>query len=86
MIRMKTANIMVTIVCNVKSWSETEFKVSKAHLMSSSIFACASKSKGSAVMSLILSCSLLARSCCCSSSTLVKRSVEKHRQVRFSSK
>lgn len=47
------------------------------YLMSSSIFAWASKSKGSAVRSLILSCSLLARSCCCSSNTLVKRSVEK---------
>lgn len=44
--------------------------------MSSSIFACASKSKGSAVRRRILSCSLLARSCCCSISTLVKRSVE----------
>lgn len=47
---------------------------STPYLMSSSIFAWASKSKGSAVRSLILSCSLLARSCCCSSSTLVKRS------------
>lgn len=44
------------------------------YLMSSSILAWASRSKGSAVSSLILSCSLLARSCCCSCSTFMKRS------------
>lgn len=44
------------------------------YLMSSSILAWASRSKGSAVRSLILSCSLLARSCCCSCSTFMKRS------------
>lgn len=35
-------------------------------------------------MSLILSCSLLARSCCCSCSTLVKRSVEKKQKANRS--
>lgn len=44
------------------------------YLMSSSILAWASRSNGSEVRSLILSCSLLARSCCCSCSTFVKRS------------
>lgn len=42
--------------------------------MSSSILACASRSKGSAEYSRILSCSRRARSCCCSSSTLVNLS------------
>ena len=56
------------------SGKKTTSTAFRPYLMSSSIFACASKSKGSAVRSLILSCSLLARSCCCSCSTLVKRS------------
>ena len=54
-------------------------KPCKLYLMSSSILAWASRSKGSAVRSLIRSCSLRALSCCCSTSTLVKRSAEKQR-------